>query len=49
MEAVGEAFSVDEMTTIVAKAEAVGPDRFHTDLALPENAFRVRRAASAAG
>jgi sulfopyruvate decarboxylase subunit beta len=49
MEAVGEAFSADEMTTIVAKVEAVGPDRFHMDLALPENVFRFRRVASAAG
>jgi hypothetical protein len=49
MEAVAEAFSADEMTTIMAKVEAVGPDRFHMDLALLENAFRFRRAASAAG
>ena len=41
-----DAFSAGEMTTIVAKVEAVGPDRFHMDLALPENAFRFRRAAS---
>ena len=49
MEAVAEAFAGPEMTTIVAKVEAVGPDRFHMDLALPENAFRFRRAASATG
>ena len=49
MEAVAEAFAADEMTTIVAKVEAVGPDRYHMDLALPENAFRFRRAVSAAG
>ena len=49
MEAVGEAFGAGEMTTIVAKVEAVGPDQFHMDLALPENAFRFRRAASASG
>jgi sulfopyruvate decarboxylase subunit beta len=35
-----------EMTTIVAKVEAVGPDRFHMELALPENAFQFRRAAA---
>jgi sulfopyruvate decarboxylase subunit beta len=46
MEAVAEAFAAGEMTTIVAKVEAVGPDRFQMDLALPENAFRFRRAAS---
>jgi sulfopyruvate decarboxylase subunit beta len=44
-----ETFAAGEMTTIVAKVEAVGPDRFHMDLALPENAFRFRRAASATG
>ena len=49
MEAVAEAFAVGEMTTIVAKVEAVGPDRFHMDLALPENAFRFRRAVLATG
>ena len=38
MEAVAEAFSTGAMTTIVAKVEAVGPDRFHMDLAWPENA-----------
>jgi sulfopyruvate decarboxylase subunit beta len=47
MEAVGEAFTAGEMTTIVARVEPVGPDRFHMDLGLPENAFRFRRAASA--
>jgi sulfopyruvate decarboxylase subunit beta len=44
MEAVAEAFAVGEMTTIVTKVEAVGPDQFHMDLALPENAFRFKRA-----
>jgi hypothetical protein len=34
----------EELTTIVAKVEAVGPDQFHMDLALPENAFRFKRA-----
>jgi sulfopyruvate decarboxylase subunit beta len=46
MEAVAEAFASDAMTTIVAKVGPVGPDRFHMDLALPENAFRFRRAVS---
>ena len=32
-----------------AVVEAVGPDRYHMDLELPENAFRFRRAVSAAG
>ena len=44
-----EALGAEDLTTIVAKVEAVGPDRFHMDLALPENAFRFRRVASAAG
>ena len=44
MEAVAEAFAAGEMATIVAKVEAVGPDRFHMDLALPGNAFRFKRA-----
>lgn len=46
MEAVAETFAAEEMMTIVAKVEAVGPDRVHMDLALPENAFHFRRAAS---
>jgi sulfopyruvate decarboxylase subunit beta len=45
MEAVAEGFAAGEMTTIVAKVEAVGPDRFHLELALPETAFQFRRAA----
>ena len=49
MEAAAEAFAAGEMTTILARVEAVGPDQFHMDLALPENAFRFRRAASAGG
>jgi sulfopyruvate decarboxylase subunit beta len=47
MEAVAEAFAAGEMTSIVAKVEAVGPDQFHMDLALPENAFRFKRAVAA--
>jgi hypothetical protein len=46
MEAVAEAFVAGEMATIVAKVEAVGPDRFHMELALPENVFQFRRAAA---
>lgn len=43
MEACAEAFEGDTMATIVAKVEAVGPDHYGMDLALPENAFRFRR------
>lgn len=43
MEAVAEAFAVPTMATIVARVEAVGPDRFHMDLKLPENALRFER------
>ncbi len=43
MEAAAEAFEGNEMATIVAKVEAVGPDHYGMDLALPENAFRFRR------
>jgi sulfopyruvate decarboxylase subunit beta len=46
MEAVAEVFAAGEMTTIVAKVEAVGPDRFHMELALQEKAFQFRRAAA---
>ena len=43
MEAIAEAFDGTEMSTIVAKVEAVGPDQFHMELGLPENAFRFQR------
>ena len=43
MEAVGEAFESPGLATIVARVEAVGPDRFEIDLKLPENAFRFQR------
>ena len=43
MEAVGDAFDRDELSVIVAKVEAVGPDHFGMALQLPENAFRFRR------
>jgi sulfopyruvate decarboxylase subunit beta len=44
MEAIADAFEAGEMTTVVARVEPVGPDRYQMDLALPENAFRFRRA-----
>jgi sulfopyruvate decarboxylase subunit beta len=43
MEAVAAAFDGEAMTTIVARVEAVGPDQYHMDLKLPENAFRFQR------
>lgn len=41
--AVADAFERDELSVIVAKVEAVGPDHFGMDLKLPENAFRFER------
>ena len=43
VEAMGEAFASDQLSVIVAKVEAVGPDNFGMDFSLPENAFRFRR------
>lgn len=43
MEAVGEAFDRDDLSVIVCRVEAVGPDHFGMDLKLPENAFRFER------
>ena len=43
LEAAAEAFEGDEMATIVAKVEAVGPDHYGMDMKLPENAFRFQR------
>lgn len=43
MQAAAEAFDGDEMATIVAKVEAVGPDHYGMDMKLPENAFRFQR------
>ena len=43
MEAVTDAFDRHEMSVIVAKVEATGPDHFGMDLKLPENAFRFER------
>ncbi len=42
-EAVLEAFERDDLSVIVAKVRAVGPDEYGMDLELPENAFRFRR------
>lgn len=43
MEAVAEAFDRHELSVIVAKVEATGPDHYGMDLKLPENAFRFER------
>ncbi len=43
VEAAADAFERDEISVIVAKVEAVGPDHFGMDLKLPENAFRFER------
>lgn len=43
VEAVADAFERDDLSVIVAKVEAVGPDHFGMDLKLPENAFRFER------
>jgi sulfopyruvate decarboxylase subunit beta len=43
MEAAAAAFEGDELATIVARVEAVGPDHYGMDMKLPENAFRFQR------
>ncbi len=43
IEAVAEAFERDDLSVVVAKVEAVGPDHFGMDLKLPENALRFER------
>lgn len=43
LEAAAAAFEGNEMATIVAKVEAVGPDHYGMDLKLPENAFVFER------
>lgn len=43
IEAAAEAFERDDLSVIVAKVEAVGPDHFGMDLKLPENAMRFER------
>jgi sulfopyruvate decarboxylase subunit beta len=42
-EAVIDAFKADELSVIVAKVAAVGPNHYGMDLQLPENAFRFKR------
>ena len=42
-EAVIEAFARQELSVIVARVAAVGPNHYGMDLALPENAFRFQR------
>ncbi len=42
-EAILEALELDDLSVIVAKVKAVGPDHYGMDLELPENAFRFRR------
>ena len=42
-EAVIEAFSSDELSVIVAKVAAIGPNHYGMDLHLSENAFRFKR------
>ncbi|MBV7329792.1 thiamine pyrophosphate-binding protein [Chloroflexi bacterium TSY] len=43
MEAVGDAFERNDLSTVVAKVDAVGPDHFGMDFQLPENAFAFKR------
>ena len=42
-EAVIDAFNSDDVSVIVAKVAAVGPNHYGMDLQLPENAFRFKR------
>jgi sulfopyruvate decarboxylase subunit beta len=44
-----EALAAKELTTIVAKVEAVGPSAYVTDLALLENRFQFQRYLAGAG
>ena len=43
MNAAADAFERQDLSVIVAKVEATGPDHFGMDLKLPENAFRFER------
>lgn len=43
MAAFGEALKADDLTTLVAKVEAVGPAAFVTDLSLLENRYQFQR------
>ena len=38
-----EALERDDLSVIVAKVSAVGPEHYGMDLHLPENAFRFKR------
>lgn len=42
-EAMIESLERDDLSVIVAKVDAVGPDNYGMDFQLPENAFRFRR------
>jgi sulfopyruvate decarboxylase subunit beta len=42
-EAVIDAFNSDDLSVIVAKVAAIGPNHYGMDLQLPENAFRFKR------
>lgn len=42
-EAFMEAVERDDLSVVVARVDAVGPDDYGMDFALPENAFRFRR------
>jgi len=42
-EAAIDAFASDELSVIVAKVAAIGPNHYGMDLHLPENAFRFKR------
>jgi sulfopyruvate decarboxylase subunit beta len=46
-EAMIDAFARDDLSVVVARVEAVGPNRYGMDLRLPENAFRFKRWISA--
>ncbi len=43
MAVAAEAFERNDLSVIVAKVEATGPDHYGMDLKLPENAFRFER------
>lgn len=43
VEAVADAFELEDLSVVVARVEATGPDHFGMDLKLPENAFRFER------
>lgn len=43
IEAAADAFERNDLSVIVAKVEAIGPDHYGMDLKLPENAFRFER------